>query len=85
MSLYSSPQFSIYKILTRRIHSHMLQHVSLGMQTVFNILPSKQPIAPASVPLAGSRTCPLPGSKLHTMGLWQLPANIAQDMSHDPL
>ena len=30
----------------------------LGLQTVFNVLPSKQPPVPADVPTSGSHFCP---------------------------
>ena len=30
----------------------------LGLQTVFNVLPSKQPAVPADVPTSGEHTCP---------------------------
>lgn len=35
-------------------HCHETQHLMLGLQTVFNILPSKQPPVPADVPTSGS-------------------------------
>jgi laccase len=34
-------------------HCHETQHLMLGLQTVFNILPSKQPPVPADVPTSG--------------------------------
>ena len=34
-------------------HCHETQHLMLGLQTVFNILPSKQPPVPADVPSSG--------------------------------
>jgi len=39
-------------------HCHETQHMMLGLQTVFNILPSKQPPVPADVPSSGSHDCP---------------------------
>ena len=39
-------------------HCHETQHLMLGLQTVFNILPSKQPPVPADVPTSGSHWCP---------------------------
>jgi hypothetical protein len=45
-------------------HCHMEQHIALGMQVVFNIRPSEQPLAPVEMPLSGSRDCDLPGSEL---------------------
>jgi hypothetical protein len=43
-------------------HCHLTQHMLAGMQMVFNVLPSKQPKAPANLPSVG--TCPLPGMDL---------------------
>lgn len=34
-------------------HCHETQHLMLGLQTVFNILPSQQPAVPADVPTSG--------------------------------
>ena len=39
-------------------HCHETQHLMLGLQTVFNVLPSKQPPVPADVPTSGSHWCP---------------------------
>eukprot|EP01063_Lacrimia_lanifica_P020311 TRINITY_DN27644_c0_g1_i1.p1 TRINITY_DN27644_c0_g1~~TRINITY_DN27644_c0_g1_i1.p1 ORF type:complete len:632 (+),score=246.35 TRINITY_DN27644_c0_g1_i1:54-1949(+) len=39
-------------------HCHETQHLMLGLQTVFNILPSKQPPVPADVPTSGAHWCP---------------------------
>jgi len=39
-------------------HCHETQHLMLGLQTVFNVLPSKQPPVPADVPTSGSHFCP---------------------------
>ena len=39
----------------------MEQHIPLGMQMMFNILPSKQALAPADIPTAGA--CPMIGMK----------------------
>jgi len=39
-------------------HCHETQHLMLGLQTVFNVLPSKQPPVPADVPVSGSHFCP---------------------------
>merc|ERR1711937_670601 len=39
-------------------HCHETQHLMLGLQTVFNILPSQQPPVPADVPTSGSHFCP---------------------------
>ena len=40
------------------LHCHETQHLMLGLQTVFNVLPSKQPPVPADVPTSGSHSCP---------------------------
>jgi hypothetical protein len=42
-------------------HCHMEQHIPLGMQMMFNVLPSKQELAPASIPTTGN--CPMIGMK----------------------
>lgn len=39
-------------------HCHETSHLMLGLQTVFNILPSKQPPVPADVPTSNSHACP---------------------------
>lgn len=39
-------------------HCHETQHLMLGLQTVFNILPSQQPPVPADVPTSGAHFCP---------------------------
>jgi len=39
-------------------HCHETQHLMLGLQVVFNILPSKQPAVPADVPTSNSHSCP---------------------------
>ena len=39
-------------------HCHETQHLMLGLQTVFNVLPSKQPPVPADVPTSGEHACP---------------------------
>merc|ERR1712193_51449 len=39
-------------------HCHETQHLMLGLQTVFNILPSKQPPVPADVPSSNQHFCP---------------------------
>lgn len=39
-------------------HCHETQHLMLGLQTVFNVLPSKQPPVPADVPTSGQHWCP---------------------------
>jgi FtsP/CotA-like multicopper oxidase with cupredoxin domain len=39
-------------------HCHETQHLMLGLQTVFNILPSKQPPVPADVPTSNAHSCP---------------------------
>ena len=37
-------------------HCHETQHLMLGLQTVFNILPSQQPAVPADVPTSGLKS-----------------------------
>ena len=49
----------------------MEQHIALGMQVVFNIRPSEQPLAPITMPLSGSRDCELPGSELFVRNKWR--------------
>jgi len=39
-------------------HCHETQHLMLGLQTVFNVLPSQQPPVPADVPTSNSHACP---------------------------
>eukprot|EP00316_Scyphosphaera_apsteinii_P023189 CAMPEP_0119316454 /NCGR_PEP_ID=MMETSP1333-20130426/39666_1 /TAXON_ID=418940 /ORGANISM="Scyphosphaera apsteinii, Strain RCC1455" /LENGTH=617 /DNA_ID=CAMNT_0007322101 /DNA_START=101 /DNA_END=1954 /DNA_ORIENTATION=- len=39
-------------------HCHETQHLMLGLQTVFNVLPSKQPPVPSDVPTSGEHWCP---------------------------
>jgi FtsP/CotA-like multicopper oxidase with cupredoxin domain len=40
------------------LHCHETQHLMLGLQTVFNVLPSQQPPVPADVPTSGAHFCP---------------------------
>jgi len=39
-------------------HCHESQHLMLGLQVVFNVLPSKQPPVPADVPTSNQHACP---------------------------
>jgi len=39
-------------------HCHETQHLMLGLQMVFNVLPSKQPPVPADVPTSNAHFCP---------------------------
>lgn len=53
-------------------HCHMNQHISLGMQMIFNVLPSQQPPIPIDVPTQGP--CPV----LNVTGLDKVPSREEQ-------
>lgn len=56
-------------------HCHMNQHISLGMQSIFNVLPSQQPPIPADVPTQGP--CPV----LNVTGQEMIPTREEQLLS----
>jgi len=56
-------------------HCHMNQHISLGMQMVFNVLPDQQPAIPADVPTQGP--CPV----LNVTGTEKLPTREQELLS----